>query len=524
KGYAAVVGEYVYSSSYDIGEGWGSTDIFPCCGLSRTLTNMNVYTGGPQNNVMFTVSAVGNALHPRNLYAMFYSDTLFKHDMSFFAYKRDTIRNISLSKLLSPVNLPVTINGDGADSTDRIVVAGFSVTYPATWNFNNEKNFYFELKDNTAGNYLVINNFNAGGVAPVLYDYNTAKRYLGDISVPGQVRFVLPASTDTLRRFNLMSQQTSNVNLVTSMTSHSFTDFSKPAQQGDYLIISNPVLYNDGSGNNYVDKYAQYRASVNGGSFNAKVFDISELTEQFGFGIRKHPSAVRDFVRYATANFAPAPKYLFIIGRGINYDEYTSYQPTYPQTDQENLVQTFGYPASDILLTSAPGTLIPLVPVGRLGAITGAEVGNYYRKMVEYEQVQRSPGHTVADKAWMKNFLFTIGPGDSLEAIDFKQKMAYYQTIVEDTLTGGHVETFTKTGVSAIEQQQSQRIDELFHEGLTYVKYFGHSSANELGINLNYPENYQNAGKYPFMQVSGCTVGNFYTFNIARVNGYNGMS
>jgi hypothetical protein len=42
KGYAAVIGEYVFSSSYDTGEGWSSNDIFPCCGLSAVLSNLNV--------------------------------------------------------------------------------------------------------------------------------------------------------------------------------------------------------------------------------------------------------------------------------------------------------------------------------------------------------------------------------------------------------------------------------------------------------------------------------------------------
>ncbi len=91
-------------------------------------------------------------------------------------------------------------------------------------------------------------------------------------------------------------------------------------------------------------------------------------------------------------------------------------------------------------------------------------------------------------------------------------------------MIGAKVETYSKTSVATIEQQQSQRISALFQEGLSYVKYFGHSSANELAINLNYPENYQNAGKYPFMHVSGCTVGNFFTFNVARLTGYPGMS
>ncbi len=523
KGYAAVIGEYVFSSAYDIGEGWASNDIFPCCAITNVFSNLNVYTAGPPNSVIFTVAAAGNALYSRELFANFYNDTIMRKPMPFFGYLRDTIRNIPLAKLLSPTDLPVTVNGNSTDANDRIVVAAFSVTYPATWNFNNEKNFYFELKDNPLGNYLVINNFNSNGVAPVLYDYNTSKRYLGDISTAGQVRFVLPASSDTLRKFNLMSQAASNVNIVAGFSPVTFTNYASAANQADYIIISNPVLYNDGSGVNNVELYRQYRASINGGGFNAKTYNIDDLTEQFGFGIKKHPSAVRDFVRFATQQFNPSPKYLFIIGRGMNYDEYTSYQ-SYPEDDKLNLVQSFGYPASDILLTSAPGTLIPLIPVGRLGAINGSEVGNYYRKMLEYENVQRSPTHTIADKGWMKNFLHTIGGSNSTEDTSFNQKMAVYKRIAEDTLYGAHVQTFSKSTVAAIDQQQSQAITNLFAEGTSYVKYFGHSSANELAINLNYPENYSNAGKYPFMHVSGCTVGNFFTFNPARLTGYPGMS
>ena len=523
KGYAAVIGEYVFSSSYDIGEGWAGPDVFPCCGLTTILTNLNVYTAGPPNSVTFTVAAVGNALHSRELMCHFYSSVVDSIPMPFFGTVKDTVRNISLSKLLSPTDLPVTVNGNSTDPTDRIAVNSISVTYPATFNFNNGKNFYFELTDNIAGNYLVINNFNSNGVAPILYEYNTSKRYLGDIATPGQVKFVLPASTDPLRKFNLMSQEASNINVVTSFTTKTFTNFALAANQGDYLIISNPVLYNDGTGVNNVDQYRQYRSTINGGGFNAKVYDINELTEQFAFGIKKHPSAVRDFIRYAAQQFPVTPKYVFLIGRGMSYADYTIFQND-PAADKLNLIPTFGYPASDILLSTAPGTLIPLIPIGRLGAVSGKEVGVYYNKMTEYETVQRTTPNTVADKAWMKNILHTIGGSDSAETADFINYLNGYKAIAVDTLFGARIETFAKSTVSAIEQQQSQRIAELFHEGLSYVKYFGHSSANELAINLNYPETYDNAGKYPFMHVSGCTVGNFFTYNPPRLTDYNGMS
>ncbi|MCX6314770.1 MAG: C25 family cysteine peptidase [Sphingobacteriales bacterium] len=523
KGYAAVIGEYVYSSSYDIGEGWTSNEIFPCCALSKVFSNLNVYTAGPPNSVMFTIGAVGNALYSRELVAKFYNNVVYQIPMPFFNYRKDTVRNLPLSLLASPTDLPVSVNGNSSDANDRIVVSCISVTYPATFNFNNEKNFYFELKANPAGNYLVINNFNSNGIAPVLYDYNNAKRYLGDIAIPGQVRFVLPASTDSLRKFNLMSQDASNISIVNNLTTKTFTNYSIAANQGNYLIISNPVLYNDGSGVNNVDLYRQYRSSVTGGGFNAKTYDINELTDQFGFGIKKHPSAIRDFISYAYNSFAATPKYAFIIGRAVSYEDYTILQSN-PIADQLNLVQTFGYPASDILLSAAPGTYVPLIPIGRLGAVNGSEVGNYYRKMLEYEAAQQSTSQTIADKAWMKNYLHTIGGSDSLETADFTNYMNTYKLIAEDSLMGAHVETYAKSTVAAIDQQQSARIEELFHIGLTYVKYFGHSSSNELSINLNYPENYQNAGKYPFVHISGCTVGNYYTYNPSRLTGYIGMS
>ncbi len=523
RGYAAVIGEYVYSSSYDIGESWSTNNIFPCCALASGFAGMNRYAAGPANSVTFTVTAVGNALNPRELSARFYSTQVLLKPMPYFNYLKDTVRNLPLSLLASPDGVPISINGNSSNVNDRIVVSCVSITYPAIFNFNNLKNFYFELKNNNLGNYLVINNFNTGNIAPILYDYNNSKRIIGDISTPGQVKFALAASSDTIRKFNLMSGDVTNMNMVTALISKSFTNYATTSNQANYIIISNPVLFNNGSGVNNVELYRQYRSSATGGGYNAKIFNIDELNDQFAFGINKHPSAIRDFIQYADQQFASKPQYVFIMGRGLSYVDYAA-NISNPVSEQLDLVQTFGWPASDVLLSCAPGTNVPLVPIGRLGAINGTEVGFYLDKMKQYEQAQVSSSQTINDKGWMKNMLHTIGGSDSVENAQFSVYMNGYKSIVEDTLFGARVETFSKTSVATIEQQQSQRISEMFAEGLSYVKYFGHSSANELAINLNYPENYQNAGKYPFMHVSGCTVGNFFAFNANRVNGYPGMS
>ena len=74
-------------------------------------------------------------------------------------------------------------------------------------------------------------------------------RYTGDITtIPGKTQFVLPPSSVTTRKFELISEDASNVNTITSMTQRNFVNYGVAANQGNYLIISNPVLYNNGSG------------------------------------------------------------------------------------------------------------------------------------------------------------------------------------------------------------------------------------------------------------------------------------
>src|ERR1700744_3303560 len=52
-GYAQVVGEYIYSSSYDIGEFWASPSIVPGGPLSDQQNSLYVYTGGPGASIKF---------------------------------------------------------------------------------------------------------------------------------------------------------------------------------------------------------------------------------------------------------------------------------------------------------------------------------------------------------------------------------------------------------------------------------------------------------------------------------------
>jgi Peptidase family C25/CARDB len=511
------LGEYVYSASYDIGEGWTSNDIGPSStyALYYTFDTLNMYSGGPPAS--FYYAAVGNADNPRSIGVFFYNNEIDSEPMSNYTYVKKLVSNLPASDFPNTDHLSIRIQNNSSVSTDRMDVSTFTLIYPSVFNFNNQTNYYFQLPATATGNYLVISNFNYGTQNPVLLDLTDNLRYTGDVtSIPGKVQFVLPASSAPTRQFILISEDPSQISTISSMVQKNYTNFGLAANQGNYIIISNPVLYNNGSGNNYVDQYRQYRSSAAGGGFNAKVYNIDELTDQFAFGIKKHPGAIKDFIQYAAATFSQTPQYVFLIGKGITYDQYRLNQNSI-YDDRLNLVQTFGSPASDILLSSPYGSNIPTVPIGRLSVVSGNEVGNYLQKVREYEQAQNSNVQTEAQKLWMKNIVSVSGGGDSTETDLFNFYLDQYGNILQDTLFGGKDYSFSKTSNSAVQLLSNQQITQLFDEGIGILTYFGHSSANTLAFDLSDPTSYNNPGRYPFFCVSGCTAGNNYIFDTTRI-------
>ena len=512
-GYAAVVGSYVYSSSYDIGEGWVSPDIYPNRRLQASFSNINLYRDGPGFSIKFGV--VGDALNDRNVRVKIFNTIIDEEPMPYFTYLKKEIKNLPLSYLIDLNNLQVFFENTSSVTTDRYVVAFDEVTYPSKFIFNNQSDFYFQLPATTTGNYLVIDKFNYGNTAPVLFDVTSNTRYIGDISTPGKVKFVLPPSSIALRKFQLSSTDPAVIRNVASFQQRYFINYAINSNQGNYLIISNPILYTSTTGDNYVDLYRQYRSSAAGGSYNVKIIDINELVDQFAYGIKKHPSAVKDFIQYAKNTFTVTPKYVFLIGKGIEYDQYVTNQNS-QYADKLNLVPTFGAPASDVLLSSPYGSVVPTIPIGRLSVISGNEIAPYLQKIKEYEEAQKSTVQTTANKLWMKKVVNIVGGRDSTDNNLFSYYMNKYKTILEDTLFGANVETFSKASSAAVQLIAGQRIGQLFNEGIGLVNYFGHSSANTLEFNLSDPSEYNNQGRYPFFMVSGCTAGNNYIYDTLR--------
>ncbi|MBD0297107.1 MAG: hypothetical protein ICV84_18230 [Flavisolibacter sp.] len=509
-GYAVNVGEYLYSSAYDKGEGWTSNDISSGATNSFSFDNLYVYTTGP--GPIFRIAVSGNAVQPRSYRVKINSDSVFGKNVDYFNHAKDTF-SFPLS-LISSNTANVQVTNIGTEPNDRMVIHQYEMTYPRQFNFGGASNFEFSLPASSTGNYLQISGFSYGSTPPILYDLTNGKRYVADISNPSFVRVVLQPSASP-RNLVLVNAEAANINTISSLQQRTFTNITDAANQGNYIIISNSILFNGANGTNPVDEYRAYRSSAAGGGYTAKVYDIDELTDQFAFGIKKHPLAIRDFLRFARNRFTTAPKFVFLIGHAVHYVSQR-YGETNPDMYRLNLVPTFGWPASDVLLSADPGDAIPKTPIGRLSAINAQEVAVYLKKIKEYEAAQQTASPSVADKAWMKNVVHVVGASDPVLQSILDNYMNTYKRTITDTLFGAHVTTFTKTSSNAVQQISGNLMENLFKEGISLITYFGHSSSGTLEFNLNNPDQYNNQGKYPMFFALGCNAGNFFEFNTTR--------
>ena len=512
-GFAAVVGEYVYSSSYDKGEFFSTLDLTPASNFQDQMVNLYPYAGGPDGT--YRCGMMGNALNPRR-FRLQINGSAILYD-SAVDYFNDVIANINIpSTHFSSGAMNVRfVNGSGI-STDRMAISFSELTYPRQFHFGNSKNFKFELPAKSQGYYLEIANQNAYTVPPVIYDLTNNQRVVAELAPGNIARFVLPGSTSS-RKLVLVFEDASNVKLVNELTSKNFINFSDAANQGNYLIISHPSLYTGTTGNNPVEDFKAYRQSPDGGGHNVKIYDIDELVDQFAFGIKKHPLSVKNFLAFARVQFADPPKFAFLIGHGLAYSDYRTNESN-PVVEKLNLVPTFGYPGSDNKL-SAEGSVssVAVTPIGRLSVVFPKEIEDYLEKLKEYEATQKNAPQTIAARGWMKNVMHVTGASDAYLGTVLCNYMNAYKELIEDTLTGSKVFTFCKTSANPVEQLSNDRVAELFEEGLSMITYFGHSSSTTLEFNLDNPQNYNNPGKYPVFFVNGCNAGNFFAFDPVRL-------
>lgn len=514
KGFAVNYGEYVYSSSYDIGEMLSSEEISPGADRSNTQAVFNnlLPAIGTGINARVRVSWAGTSPGTRDATASIDNTTLLTRRIPSFQAFRDSNITVNPAVLNNPTTR-ITIRNNSTNQFDRLVAGFIEIEYPRLPNAGNSSFFETAIQASLSSTLLSIAQFNHGGIAPVLYNLTAGYRMTGDLDANGNVRFLLPASAQR-QQLVITTSAGNYFRTVGSLQSKQFTNYAATQMQADYLIITNRRLM--GGGLTGIEAYRAYRTSAAGGGYNVRIYDIEDLVDQFAFGIKMHPLSIKNFLRMARRDFARAPKFCFLIGKGVTYDEFRVNESN-PLAPQLQLVPTFGYPGSDNLLASADLTALPATPIGRLSVVNDAEINTYLDKVKEYEAAQANPSVLQQDKAWMKNIVHVVGANDASTELQIRPFMNEYGRTISDTLFGGNVTTFNKFNSTTASTIENVILSRLFESGISLLTYFGHSSATALDYNLDDPNEYNNPGKYPVFLLNGCNAGNFFNFEQPRL-------
>lgn len=502
-----IAGVNVYSSSFDDGEGWTSRGVTASKTLSINFPNTQVLTNG--GDATLRINFFGGSQTTRQVSVLLNGVNVFS-PFSLAGYSsRDTSIQIAKSRIVGPLQLDFINTSSSA--FDQYMVGQVEISYTRKFDFNNLASFEFTIDPSVSDQLVEISSFNHGGTAPILLDLTNQHRYTGELK-GSNVRFLIPSDSKK-RNLVLLSTSNAEISLVDRLKDQTFIDFSKTSNQGDFIIITDSVIRKSSSGD-AVENYKQYRSSVEGGNYKVLVVNVGQLVDQFAYGIKMHPLAIKNFLQQAFVKFTP--KFILLIGKGVTYDQYRLNE-TSLFANQLNIVPTFGNPGSDHILASKNLSPAMHVPIGRLSVVNGNELNTYLDKLKQHESLKStsSSDQTVDKKGWTKNVLHLVAGGVVQSVISGYMKDAASKIV--DTVFGANVTTIEKSTAAAVESGNNTQIDQQFEKGVSIVNYFGHSSLNAMEFNLDDPSRFNNQGKYPLFLANACTAGNNFFYDSLRV-------
>lgn len=494
--------QYIRKTSFDVGEGWTGVMLSQNQTIDYALeglTNGVVASGLPQLEVMVAGRAEITTAHRVEIYAgpnapglrLLGTQDVFNFNVHTFSLP------LAWTDIGVDGRITVRMRLLAAGSAARASVSYIKINYPQNFDATGATEKYFQLAENPSGKSFV----NLTNVP--------ANSRLFDVTDPANVIWYQPPAST----FNPVVSNTQSsrklllTNLTRSVTGIKRVNFRNinPSQH-NYIVISHPLLMKPaGEYSDVVRAYAGYRASEAGGSYDTLVVDVHQLYNQFNYG-EISPLAIHRFMNYMVDN--GSPKYLFIIGKGLDWSLNYHRNPTSSAfTVYKDLVPSAGKPASDMLYTIGLGgtNYEPAVPTGRISSTNPTQVAAYLNKVKEIEALP-------FDALWRKNIIHLSGGLTPFETTLFRNYLESYQTIAEDLYLGGSVKAQAKNTTNVGELIN---ISEEVNNGLNLITFFGHSSPEtndfEVGFVTNPALGYNNPGKYPMFLINGCNAADFFT-------------
>lgn len=272
--------------------------------------------------------------------------------------------------------------------------------------------------------------------------------------------------------------------LKTSLFQPNLKIFNKEAK---YLIVSSKQLATSAKA------YADFRSSADGGSYIVETTFVEDLYDQFNFGV-KSPIAIKNYLKYKLAN--GKPDNLLLLGKA--FSAYTG------RDSPNDIVPSFGYPASDVLLSSGIVTDpdVPALATGRIPATNNDEVLLYLEKLKQRLNLPK--------EIQQKNIIHLSG-GESFAQIDtWTGYMAGMADIASQSDFGVHILSKKK---QILDPKEPANIAQNLNDGTSLVSFFGHSSYQIVDLNIDFVTNpvlgYDNR-RYPVLSFNGCAFNNYF--------------
>lgn len=273
---------------------------------------------------------------------------------------------------------------------------------------------------------------------------------------------------------------------------HSLNNLSDPSNGADFVIITHRKLAQSAA------EYERYRDSARVNPLDARVVYVDEIYDEFGYG-SVTPWAIKRFCKYAMDNWSVKPQYFLLWGKG----KYRT-RKDLNGADPDNLVPTYGYPASDHAFVGQfdPGNarVNTQAAIGRVNVLNNRQGMDYLRKVMQYEYSPFLP--------WMKRGVFLGGGATVGEQRAIEDAMQYVIGLFEGKPLGGEATYFQKKTQSLLDPA-SAAYHNIISDGAAIIHFFGHSSSNLQDISIKEAYEYNNFGRYPFMVAKGCYGGDF---------------
>jgi hypothetical protein len=235
-------------------------------------------------------------------------------------------------------------------------------------------------------------------------------------------------------------------------------DLKNPGRGAEYVVIAPAALKSE------AQRLADLRSAQ---GLSAMVVDLGDVMDVFGDGLYD-PRAIRSFLSWAVRSWPTPPRYVVLAGKG-------TYDPRNLLGLSTNLVPAWlvttegGLTPADTEFADFGGRGVPAVAIGRIPAVTAAELGAYVDKVAAYE---RDPGG-----AWTGSALFVSDDADV--GGDFAATNDGIAGVVGGGLAVSRLDLPAGSGASQLEASRSQLFSAL-RGGQSLVNYVGHGGLDRI--------------------------------------------